>query len=119
MANLYGAPEIDVHELDQKIKGDEIFTLLDVREPHELLKARLPGTLVTPLPLSRLARELTDSLPAEMQGKESDIVIMCHTGVRSAQVTAWLIQQGWNNVRSLQGGIDAYAKRIDPQVGLY
>ena len=44
---------------------------------------------------------------------------MCHTGVRSAQVTAWLRHNGWNNTVSLAGGIAAYAKRIDASVGKY
>jgi len=44
---------------------------------------------------------------------------MCHHGNRSGQVTAWLVQQGWNNVFNVSGGIDEYARQIDHSVGFY
>jgi predicted sulfurtransferase len=44
---------------------------------------------------------------------------MCHHGVRSADVTGWMRQQGWQNVTSLAGGIAAYAEQVDPSVGVY
>jgi rhodanese-related sulfurtransferase len=54
-----------------------------------------------------------------VQAKETEIVVMCHHGVRSAQVVSWLRQQGWTNVWNLSGGIDAYARDVDPAVGFY
>jgi len=45
--------------------------------------------------------------------------VLCHHGVRSAQVTGWLAQQGWTNIKSVRGGIDAYARQIDQAVGFY
>jgi rhodanese-related sulfurtransferase len=44
---------------------------------------------------------------------------MCHHGNRSAQVAAWLAQQGWKNVFNVRGGIDEYARKIDNSVGFY
>jgi rhodanese-related sulfurtransferase len=44
---------------------------------------------------------------------------MCHHGNRSQQVTAWLAQQGWKNTFNVRGGIDAYARQVDPSVGMY
>jgi rhodanese-related sulfurtransferase len=44
---------------------------------------------------------------------------MCHHGTRSAQVTAWLAQQGYKNVSNVAGGIDAYARQVDSSVGFY
>jgi rhodanese-related sulfurtransferase len=45
--------------------------------------------------------------------------VMCHHDSRSAQVTAWLAQQGWKNVFNVSGGIDEYARAVDPSVGFY
>jgi len=89
-------PEITVAELSEKLKSEEEFILLDVREPHELNFAKLTD--------SRL---------------DSTIYVLCHHGNRSGQVTAWLAQQGWKNVFNVRGGIDEYARRIDNSVGLY
>jgi rhodanese-related sulfurtransferase len=119
MPNPYGAPEISVQEVAQKLTQNESFVLLDVREAHELKSASMPQGSFTHLPLSDLAARLLDAIPAEMQAKEQEVVVLCHHGVRSAQVTAWLQQQGWTNVLSMAGGIDAYAQEVDPSVGSY
>ena len=71
------------------------------------------------LPLSRLARQWTAAFPQELQEREQEIVVVCHHGVRSAQVTAWMLEQGWRRVYSLAGGLDAYARSVDPSTGLY
>ncbi len=119
MPNPYGAPEITVSEVAEKRENGEDFILMDVREAHELNLANL-GDGVTLLPLSQLAASQLDALPPEVtNNKEAEIVVLCHTGMRSGQVTAWLLQQGWTNVLSMAGGIDAYARQIDPDVGLY
>ncbi len=112
-------PEIFVEDLSEKLSNGTAFVLLDVREPDELQYAKLPDEWVTLLPLSKLARELLDGLPASIQAKETEIVVMCHTGRRSAQVTGWLRKNGWTNVYNLAGGIDAYAREINPSVGFY
>lgn len=119
MLNATSIPEITVHELARKRNDREGFILLDVREPDELELARLPAEWTTLLPMSRLARQLFDALPEEMHDKAKEIIVMCHTGQRSAQVTAWLRQNGWQNVYNLRGGIAAYAREIDPSVGFY
>lgn len=117
--NPYGVPGLSVQELAQKRDNDEDFILLDVREPNELLYANL-GDGVLAVPLSELARQGPESLPeAVLTDKDVEIVVMCHHGNRSAQVTAWLRQQGWTNVFNMDGGIDAYAIAVDPAVGRY
>jgi rhodanese-related sulfurtransferase len=50
---------------------------------------------------------------------EKRIVVICHHGVRSMNVTAWLRQQGLADVQSLRGGIDRWSREIDPKVPLY
>jgi len=111
-------PEISATELAAKRAAGESFILLDVREPVELAYASL-GEDVWHLPLSQLAYLQLTALPPEAQDQAAEIVVICHHGVRSAQVTAWLRQQGWQNVWNLRGGIDAYAREVDPAVGFY
>jgi rhodanese-related sulfurtransferase len=112
-------PEISVTELAEKLKTEESFILLDVREPHELTFARVSDRRLEVTPMSRLAREGTKALSELANAKESPIYVMCHHGNRSAQVTAWLAQQGWQNVFNVRGGIDEYARQIDNSVGFY
>lgn len=119
MPNPYGAPEISVREVADKLAQAESFVLLDVRETYELQGATLPPGSFELAPLSELAARQTAALPNAAQDKNAEIVVFCHHGVRSAQVTAWLRQQGWSNVLSMAGGIDAYAREIDPSVGTY
>ena len=50
---------------------------------------------------------------------DEHIVVVCHHGVRSLSVTNWLRQQGFENVQSMRGGIDGWARTVDPKVPLY
>ena len=112
-------PEITVTDLSEKLKSRDSFILLDVREPHELGYAKLTDSRLDVTPMSRLAREGTKALSDSAQSQDSTIYVMCHHGNRSAQVTAWLAQQGWKNVFNVRGGIDEYARTVDPSVGIY
>lgn len=119
MPNPYGAPEITVQEVAEKRENGDDFILMDVREERELDLADL-GDDVILVPLSELAARQLDALPPEIaNNKDAEIVAFCHTGRRSGQVTMWLRQQGWTNVLNMEGGIDAYARQVDPDVGLY
>jgi rhodanese-related sulfurtransferase len=69
--------------------------------------------------MSRLSQEGTDALSETAQSQDATLFVMCHHGTRSMQVTAWLDQQGWKNATNVRGGIDAYAREVDPSVGLY
>ena len=87
-------------------------TMLDVREPWEYEVAKIAGSkhiAMTDIP-ARFTQELDP---------DHHIVVVCHHGVRSMNVTAWLRQQGFEKVQSLQGGIDRWARQIDPAVPLY
>jgi rhodanese-related sulfurtransferase len=112
-------PEITVTELSDKLKSEAHFILLDVREPHELNFAKVSDSRLEVTPMSSLAREGIKALSESANSKESTIYVMCHHGNRSAQVTAWLAQQGWKNVFNVRGGIDEYAREVDPSVGFY
>jgi rhodanese-related sulfurtransferase len=112
-------PEISVTDLSEKLKSQEMFILLDVRELHELGYAKLTDSRLEVTPMSRLAREGTNALSDSAKSQASMIYVMCHHGNRSAQVAAWLAQQGWNNVFNVRGGIDEYARKVDQSVGFY
>ena len=112
-------PEITVTQLFEKLRSDEDFILLDVREPHELGFARVNDSRLQATPLSRLAQQGTKALSEAANAKDATIYVMCHHGNRSSQVTAWLAQQGWKNVFNVRGGIDEYARQIDQSVGFY
>lgn len=112
-------PEITVTELSEKLKSEDKFILLDVREPHELGYAKLVDSRLEVTPMSRLGREGTKALSDSARTQDATIYVMCHHGNRSAQVTAWLAQQGWKNVFNVRGGIDEYARTIDQSVGFY
>jgi rhodanese-related sulfurtransferase len=112
-------PEITVTDLSEKLKSQEAFILLDVREPDELGYAKLNDSRLEVTPMSRLAGEGTKALSEAANSRDATIYVMCHHGNRSAQVTAWLAQQGWKNVYNVRGGIDEYARKIDPAVGMY
>ena len=112
-------PEITVNELSEKLKSEDTFILLDVRELQELDYAKLADSRLEVTPMSRMAREGTNALSESAKSQDSTIYVMCHHGNRSAQVTAWLVQQGWKNVFNVHGGIDEYARQIDHSVGFY
>ena len=112
-------PEITVSELSKKLNSEDKFILLDVREPHELNFAKVSDRRLEVTPLSRLAREGTNALSDAAKSQDATIYVMCHHGSRSAQVTAWLAQQGWKNVFNVRGGIDEYARVVDQSVGFY
>ena len=104
--------EIDPESVQKISKRGESFTLLDVREPWEFETARIEGAKLMPMGdiPSRANQELDP---------EDHIVVYCHHGVRSMNVTAWLRQQGFEKAQSMAGGIDAWSRRVDPKVPVY
>ena len=104
--------EIDPESVERMSKGGERFTLLDVREPWEFDAARIEGAKLIPMGdvPSRAHQELDP---------DDHIVIYCHHGVRSMNVTVWLRQQGFDKAQSMAGGIDAWSRRVDAKVPVY
>jgi rhodanese-related sulfurtransferase len=103
--------EITPEEVKRKLDQSEEFTLLDVREPWEFETASISGAKLLPM----------GDVPsrAHQLDPENYIVVICHHGVRSLNVTAWLRQQGFERAQSMQGGIDAWSRRVDGTVPLY
>ena len=117
--NIIEIPEIDVTVLAGKLESDELFVLLDVRETEELEQAKISDSRIVGVPMSRMSRLGIDAFPKEVQKKDTEILTICHHGVRSLQVAEWMRAQGWTNVVSVRGGIDDYANRVDASVGKY
>jgi rhodanese-related sulfurtransferase len=112
-------PEITVTEFGDKLKSDEKFILLDVRELSELESAKIIDNRLEVAPMSRLAKEGLPLLSETVRLQTIPVYILCHHGNRSAQVTRWLAGQGFKNVVNISGGIDAYARKVDSSVGFY
>ncbi len=113
-------PGISPRDLAVKLKSESSFVLLDVRELWEVSYARIDDPRLVILPISQLAHARKSSLPESLVSNlDTEIVVMCHHGIRSADVTRWLIKQGWKNTYSLEGGIAAYASEVDKSVGWY
>jgi len=112
-------PEITVTELSKKLNSEDKFILLDERELDEMQHDKLTDSRLEVTPMSRLAREGPKALSESAQSQAATIYVMCHHGNRSAQVTAWLTQQGWQNVFNVRGGIDEYARKVDQSIGFY
>ncbi|HEY8532397.1 MAG TPA: rhodanese-like domain-containing protein [Micromonospora sp.] len=74
--------------------------LLDVREHDEWTAGHAPGA--HHLPMTELPARLAE-VPTE-----GDVVVVCRSGGRSARVVAYLIQNGWDNVRHLDGGMQSW-----------
>jgi rhodanese-related sulfurtransferase len=117
--NQYAVPEISVQQLAEKLKAREKFTIVDVREIWETELASLKDERVVVVPMSSVSQSGQAAFPEATRDQQAEVVVMCHHGVRLADMTAWMRQQGWQNVVSLRGGIAAYAEEIDPSVGTY
>ncbi|WP_264326823.1 rhodanese-like domain-containing protein [Romeriopsis navalis] len=108
-------PQITVTELAQRIAEAADLQLVDVREPSELATAQIPGFIN--LPLSE-AEQWSQNIQAHLDPSKETLVL-CHHGMRSAQMTGWLMQQGFGNVKNIVGGIAAYSAQVDPSVPRY
>ena len=108
--------EITVKQLAQYLsEPPEGLQLIDVREPEEVAIAEIEGFVC--LPLSQFNQWSTSIL--EHFDSEAETLVICHHGIRSAQMCQWLQNQGFTNVKNITGGIDAYALFVDPHLPRY
>ena len=91
-------------------KGDKL-VLVDVREEWEYSLAKLDDSIL--IPLATLPQSLN------RLNRDSEIIAICHHGMRSADATNFLLQQGFSNVKNLVGGIDAWSVQVDGAVPRY
>jgi rhodanese-related sulfurtransferase len=106
-------PEVSVSELKQWLGSAKPPRLIDVREPDEWEACRISGAELIPL------SQWPQSALEKLADKEELLLMQCHHGSRSARATAYLLDQGYKNVKNVAGGIDAWSIEIDPSVPRY
>lgn len=104
-------PEIDVQTLSRMAQDGDDHVILDIREPWEVGVCAFDGSLHIPM------GQIPYSLPHIPRDK--DLIVICHHGVRSWHAMNWLRGNGFDRAISLRGGIDAWAKTIDPAMATY
>ncbi len=109
-------PQISVEELANLLQAPtDTVQFVDVREPQEVDLASLE--LFENFPLSEFA-DWSGDIHQRLDAQK-EIVVLCHHGMRSAQMCQWLMGQGFTQVRNVVGGIDAYSVVVDPTVPRY
>ena len=113
---FYSSPEITVRELARQIaENAESLQLIDVREPEETSLAFIEGFTI--LPLSQFS-QWSETITTRFD-PEAETIVLCHHGIRSAQMCQWLLSQGFSNVKNVAGGIDAYSVMVDRNIPRY
>ena len=106
--------ELSIQDANHLLSTEGRAVLIDVREPWEFALAKLPDSCLIPM----------GSVPAELQrldglAENKTLLLLCHHGVRSLQVTAWLRDKGIDDCYSVAGGIDRWSRQIDQSIPLY
>ncbi len=103
--------QVTAPELAALMAGHSPPQLIDVREPWEWELTRIQGSRWLPM----------GEVPARMDeiDRTHPAVVICHHGMRSLQVVAFLQRAGYSNLHNLAGGIDAWARQVDPAVAVY
>ncbi|MEL6442329.1 MAG: rhodanese-like domain-containing protein [Cyanobacteria bacterium J06621_8] len=109
-------PEIDVEQLAILLaESDPSLQLIDVREIAEVAIAQVEGFKVYPLSaFDQWSKQILIDLKPEAK-----TIVMCHYGMRSAQLCQWLSQNGFSQVKNVAGGIDAYSRLVDSSIRRY
>ncbi len=103
--------ELRPAELAARIRAGEDWQVLDVREPWELGIASLADAFVIPM-------NQVPNRHGELD-RERPLAVLCHSGMRSYRVAAWLQQNGFRQVVNVAGGIDAWAAEVDSSMSRY
>ena len=98
-------------ELKARLAQGHSPLLIDVREAWEHQTAHIENS--TLIPMGQVAGRVCELDP------EAEIVVICHHGGRSMQVAAFLEHRGFSKVYNLTGGVDAWARTVDPSMQLY
>ncbi|NCC26669.1 MAG: rhodanese-like domain-containing protein [Gammaproteobacteria bacterium] len=98
--------EIDSESLYGRISGGEDVLLVDIRTPAEIAQGAIPDAMQLPMHLIPIR---ISELP-----KDRDVVLYCRSGARSYQACVYMMQQGYDRVLNLRGGIIAWARHGYP-----
>lgn len=101
--------EIDVATAAQMQREGTL--LLDIREPFEVAVCAVAGSRHIPM------RQIPESLPDLPRGRP--VLVICHHGGRSLQVTRFLRANGFPQAVNVAGGVEAWAVEIDPSLARY
>ena len=103
--------EVTPPELKKRLDAKATPILVDVREEWETKLCRLPNSVH--IPIEEIEFRTEELNPTD------EIVVYCHQGVRSAAVAEYLRSLGFTNVKNLAGGLDAWARTVDPGMRRY
>ncbi|MDG1478770.1 MAG: rhodanese-like domain-containing protein [Myxococcota bacterium] len=104
-------PQITPLELAARLAAEPELVVLDVRPADEVARAALPGAVN--IPAGALASRLIELDP------DVPVVVICHFGMRSMAAAAFLLDRDFDDVASLTGGIDLYARDVDTTLPRY
>ncbi len=104
-------PQITPRALAARRTAEPDLVLLDIRPTDEVARAAMPGAVN--IPASRLASRLIELDP------DAPTVVICHFGIRSMAAAAFLLDRDFDDVASLTGGIDLYARDVDATLPRY
>jgi rhodanese-related sulfurtransferase len=90
--------------------------LLDCREPEEFAVARVEGSVLIPMGQVESRADELECMPGD---RTAPVLVLCHHGSRSLRVTAMLRAIGFENARSVAGGIEAWSLGVDPRIPRY
>lgn len=105
--------EVSPRQVRAMLDAGEGVTLLDCRMPGEHAVAKIAGATLVPMP------DLPGRLGELDELTDRKVVVFCHAGVRSMRVTAFLREQGFEDVSSMAGGIDLWSVTVDGDVPRY
>ena len=103
--------EISPQDLKARLDRSEAPLLLDVRQDWETQLCRLPNAVH--IPIEEIELRVDELNP------DDEIVVYCHQGVRSAAVADYLRSLGFTDVQNLAGGLDLWARTVDPSMRRY
>ncbi|WP_326542127.1 rhodanese-like domain-containing protein [Pseudorhodoferax sp.] len=108
-------PPSSLSDWQQSKAAEGQVTVLDVREPAELATASVQpdGFALLAIPMGEIPARLGELDPAQ------PIACLCHHGARSMRVAQFLVQQGFEHVANISGGIDAWSLQRDPSIPRY
>ena len=101
--------EKSISELKSRLENQEDFILLDVRTENEVLVSKITEDFIH-IPMNEIPSKLSKI------NKNKEIIVYCKSGVRSAKVCEYLMQNNYSKVYNLKGGIIAWAKEVNPNM---
>ena len=103
--------ELEVETLQDLLQNGSAPIIIDVREDFELEISKIDGAIH--IPMNQVPKRVEELSP------ENEYVIMCRTGARSAKICDFLTNQNFRYISNLTGGINEWAKQIDPSLPIY